>query len=133
MKDTSFHILRVGTAITFLWIGILILKDPEGWGGYISPWAANLLILPLKETMVGTAALDIVIGFFLLVDYFTWIAALAGALHLIIVLTVAGINAITVRDIGLLAATIALFLSSLPTNISQMFQRINLKKPNSPT
>lgn len=114
MKDTSFHILRVGTAITFLWIGILILKDPEGWGSYISSWAANLLVLPIKETMISTAILDIAIGFFLLLDYFTWIAALAGALHLTIVLTVAGINAITVRDIGLLAATLALFLTSIP-------------------
>ena len=35
MNRTSFHILRVGLAVTFLWIGILILKNPEAWGGYL--------------------------------------------------------------------------------------------------
>ena len=128
MKDHAFHILRVGTAITFLWIGILILKDPQGWGGYISSWAANLLILPIKETMISTAILDIAIGFFLLVDDLTWLAALVGAIHLAIVLTVAGINAITVRDIGLLSATIALFLSSFPQKYLQKLK--NKPTPN---
>jgi hypothetical protein len=33
MIKTSFHILRVGLAITFLWIGVLIFKNPESWGG----------------------------------------------------------------------------------------------------
>ena len=110
MKQSSYHIIRVGTAITFLWIGILILKEPAAWGGLIQSWAANLLVIPLEITMIGVAVLDILVGFFLLVDYFTWVAAGLGALHLIIVLTVSGINVITVRDIGILAGTIAIFL-----------------------
>jgi len=47
MKKTSFHFLRVGLAITFLWIGILIFKNPEAWGGYLEPWAVGLLPIPL--------------------------------------------------------------------------------------
>ncbi|MBI4427305.1 MAG: DoxX family membrane protein [Candidatus Magasanikbacteria bacterium] len=117
MKKISFHILRVGLAITFLWIGVLILKNPETWGGYIQPWADRLLLVPIEQAMIGTAILDIVIGVFLLVDIFTWLAAFIGAVHLIIVLTVSGISDITVRDIGLLAGTLALFLDSLPQSI----------------
>ena len=114
MQKTSFHILRVGLAITFLWIGVLIFKQPEAWSGYLQPWAAGLLPLPIVQAMIGTAILDIVIGVLLLIDYLTWLAALLGAGHLIIVLTVSGITDITVRDIGLLAATLALMISSLP-------------------
>ncbi len=114
MKKTAFHILRVGMAITFLWIGVLIFKNPESWSGYLQPWAIGLLPTSLTQTMIGTAILDIVIGALLLVDIFTWLAAFVGSLHLVIVMTVSGITDITVRDIGLLVGLIALMIDSLP-------------------
>src|SRR3989344_5189598 len=66
MRKSSFHFLRVGLAITFLWIGILIFRNPEAWGGYLEPWAAGLLPIPLSEAMIGTAIIDIIIGALLL-------------------------------------------------------------------
>lgn len=123
MKPAAFHILRVGTAITFLWIGILIFQHPEAWGAYLMPWAAELLPIPLKEAMIGTALLDIVIGVFLLIDVLTWVAGTIGTLHLVLVLAVSGINAITVRDIGLLAATIALAIHAWPEGFSFLHKK----------
>jgi len=117
MSKTSFHILRVGSAITFLWIGILILKQPEAWMGYIAPWAANLLPMPIEQMMQGTAILDILIGALLLFDIWVWPAALLGSIHLVIVLGVSGITDITVRDIGILAATIALAVETTPKSL----------------
>lgn len=117
MQKVPFHILRVGVAITFLWVGVLIFKQPEAWGGFLQPWAAGLLPIPIAQAMVGTAFLDITIGVLLLIDLFVWPAALVGAIHLIIVLTVSGITDITVRDIGLLAAALALVADSLPQAI----------------
>lgn len=114
MKKTAFHFLRVGLAITFLWIGVLIFKSPESWGGYLQPWAYGLLPIPLEQAMIGTAILDIAIGAFLLFDFLPWLAAFIGSIHLIIVLTVSGITDITVRDIGLLVGTLALMIDSLP-------------------
>lgn len=118
MHQASFHILRVGLAITFLWIGILIFKSPEGWSNFLEPWAAGLLPIPLKEAMIGTAILDIVIGALLLTDTFVWLAALVGAIHLVIVLAVSGITDVTVRDIGLLAGLVGLMLESLPPEVA---------------
>lgn len=129
MRKTSFHFLRVGLAITFLWIGILIFKDPEAWGGYLRPWAAGLLPLPLAQAMIGTAILDITIGFFLLIDVWLWLAALVGAIHLMIVLTVSGITDITVRDIGLLVAMLAVVIDSLPPYI---INKVNFLKKLAP-
>lgn len=128
MKKTSFHILRVGLAVTFLWIGVLIFKQPEAWGGYLMPWAAGLLPVPIEQAMVGTAILDIIIGALLLFDFFVWLAALIGVIHLIIVLAVSGITDITVRDIGILAAVIALMADSLPENFIDKIKRKNKSK-----
>ena len=114
MKKASFHILRIGLAVTFLWIGVLIFKQPEAWGGYLQPWAAKLLPIPIAQAMVATAILDIGIGVLLLVNRLVWMAALAGAIHLIIVLATSGVTDITVRDVGLLAAALALAVNFLP-------------------
>lgn len=138
MENTSklsngFHILRVGIAITFLWIGILILKEPTSWGGFIQPWAMKLLPFSLKEAMIGAAIFDIIIGFLLLIDYKTWIAAFLGSLHLVVVLMVSGINAITIRDIGLLAGALGIFTDSAPAisvlkkSISRILKAKSLK------
>jgi uncharacterized membrane protein YphA (DoxX/SURF4 family) len=121
MKKPSFHILRVGLAITFLWIGILIFKNPEAWGGYIQPWAEKLLPMPIKDIMIGTAFLDMAIGFLLLIDVLVPWVALIGGLHLVTVLTVSGINEGTVRDIAILAGAFAIFFDSMPKFIEDKF------------
>lgn len=128
MGKASFHILRVGLGVTFLWIGVLIFKQPEAWGGYLQPWAAGLLPVPLSQVMFGTAILDIIIGFLLLVDTFTWFASLLAIIHLVIVLTVSGITDITVRDIAILAAAISLMIDSLPKSLIEKLKI--LKKEN---
>lgn len=129
MKKTSFHFLRVGLAITFLWIGVLIFKNPEAWGGYLQPWAAGLLPITITQAMIGTAILDIAIGAFLLFDFLPWLAASFGAIHIVIILTTSDITDITVRDIGLLVAALAIVIDSLPQSI---IRRINFLKKLTP-
>lgn len=129
MKKTSFHFLRVGLAITFLWIGVLIFKNPDAWGGYLQPWAVGLLPIPLSQAMIGTAILDITIGAFLLVDFLPWLAAFVGAIHLIIVLTTSGVTDISVRDIGLLVAVLAIVIDSLPPAILRRITFLIKSKP----
>ncbi len=125
MNKASYHILRVGLAITFIWIGILILKSPESWGGYLKPWAVDLLPISIAQAMIGAAFFNIAVGIMLLVDSFVWLVALASAVHIIIVLVVSGITDITVRDIGLLAATIAIMIESLPFSFKNISNIIN--------
>lgn len=114
MNKSAFTVLRVGLAITFLLIGVLILKSPEGWGSLLLPWAEKLVPLSLKQAMMATAFLDIIIGFMLLIGTWVWIFSCIGAIHLVVILVTAGINDITVRDIGLLAAITALAIESAP-------------------
>ena len=109
-------------AITFIWIGVLILKSPESWGGYLQPWIVNLLPTSIENVMISTAFFDIIIGILFLVDWFTWLAGLLGAFHITIVLTVSGITDITVRDIGLLTGCLAIMIESLPIYIKSVFQ-----------
>ena len=117
MKRTSFHVLRIGLAVTFLWIGIFIIRNPEAWGGYLQPWAVELLPIPITQVLIGTAILDMAIGFFLLINFLSWFAALVGTIHIFIIIIISGITDITVRDIGLLSGMLALMIDSSPLPI----------------
>ena len=122
-SSVAYHILRIGLGITFLWIGVLIFRSPEFWGGFLQPWAIDLLPVPLHEAMIGTAIVDILIGVAILINIGVWIAALIGSIHLAVILATTGITEITVRDIGLLGGMVALFWTNLPDRF-----RILIKK-----
>lgn len=121
MKPAAYHILRVGTAVTFLWIGVLILKDTVSFSALLEPWALKLLGLItnnlddfLRSTMIEIAILDLAIGFCLLINRFVLIASGLGFLHLLSIVISTSIL-VTVRDIGLMAAALALFFTILPS------------------
>lgn len=112
MKTLSYRILRFGLGVTFLWIGILILRDPLAWGSYIQPWALKLMQFPLATTMKISGGFDIFIGLWLMFGVWTRSAAFLASAHLALVLitTSGDLQTVIVRDIGLLAATLSLAL-----------------------
>lgn len=122
MEKRALLILRILLAITFFYVGISILLNPEPWIGYLKPWARNLLLIDPKIAMILTGILDLIIGVLFLVNPLVWLAGLLGSLHLLVVLITSGINAITFRDLGLLGSALYLFLSQYPK--SQFCQKL---------
>src|SRR3989344_3151506 len=112
MGNFSYHILRLGLAVTFIWIGVMILRDPAGWAGFLNPWAFELAerVLPFSigNALKATAILDIALGGLLLFNIFTRVAAFLAAADIAVILITSGIDGVTVRDIGLLGAALAL-------------------------
>lgn len=118
MNKKAYNILRLGLGITFIWVGLLILQDPVSWAGYVNPWVLPYIPGSLESMMVQTGYLDIFTGILMLVSPTVWAGALLGALHLVVVLVASGVTDITVRDIGLLFACVALFIEVMPSWIS---------------
>ena len=125
MRKIPLHILRIGLAVTFLWIGVLIIMQPVQWGSYMQVWASRLLPLPIEPMMLSVGVFDIVIGALLILGVIIPLAAALAALHLASVLVVSGITDITVRDVGLLAAALALSIESLPEPLARKILRIH--------
>ncbi|HAV11511.1 MAG TPA: hypothetical protein DCX32_03125 [Candidatus Moranbacteria bacterium] len=111
METTPKYILKFGIGITFFVTGFLILLNPEGWALMIKPWALELLPVPAVSVMVTTAYFDMLLGIWLMIEWKSWISYALASLHLAMVLAVSGIDEVTYRDIGLLAATLALLIS----------------------
>lgn len=105
----SILILRIGLGITFALSGILILKDENKWTHMLPEWFSKY-VPSAKSFMIVTAIGDLILSAWLVSGYFTGIAALLAALHLVGVLIVSGKDEFheVYRDIGLLFACIAL-------------------------
>jgi uncharacterized membrane protein YphA (DoxX/SURF4 family) len=118
MNKKAFNILRFGLGITFIWIGVLIIKDPSAWAGYVKPWVLQYMSGSVESMMVQTGYWDILFGVLMLIPRTVWIGAIFGAMHLVVVLVASGVTEVTVRDIGLLFACTALFIEAMPSWIS---------------
>lgn len=105
----SITLLRIGLGITFALTGILILKDDDKWTHMLPRWFSKYLP-STRSFMVVTAWTDIITGLWLLSGYYTGIAALLAAFHLLGVLIVSSKQEFheVYRDIGLLFAAVAL-------------------------
>lgn len=104
----SYLVLRLGLGLVFLWIGIDILRHPDLWLGFV-PESLPFGI-PRAVALQMNGFLDILLGILLMVRILPKTAAALAVLHLVGILVTQGINAILIRDVGLLGGALALLL-----------------------
>lgn len=103
----SYFVLRVGLGLTFLWIGIDILRHPDVWLGYLP--ASLPFGIPREVGLKLNGVFDVGLGLLMIIRMFPKIVAALAAIHLIGILVSYGLDAVTVRDVGLLGGVLALF------------------------
>lgn len=123
MNSLAVHILRIGLGATFILIGFSVWAAPEAWGSFVQPWALAFLPKDIASFMKSTAIVDMFLGVWMLVNRGTWIAALVASLHvLVILITTTTMGVIIERDVAIFAATLALFLDTMPHTIQKMLR-----------
>lgn len=100
--------LRIGLAVTFLWIGFDILKHPGLWIGYLPP--QQIIDLPPATILRFIGLFDISLGLMFLSRATSRLAGLLASIHLIGILITNGIAAGLIRNLGLIGATLAIAL-----------------------
>lgn len=98
--------LSIGLGIVFLWIGIDILRHPDSWIGYIP---SNLPFhVPTTSLLKANGVFDIALGLLLILRMWPKLIAFLAAGHLIAIIATQGVDAVLIRDVGLLGASLAL-------------------------
>ena len=110
-KDYSVSIVRIGMAFVFLWFGLNQIFDAESFFGYVPLWAVNNPLLAVSTLVFVNGIFDSLIGFLLLIGFYTRIVALMAALHLLFIAFSLGYNDIAIRDVGLAAIAVSLVFS----------------------
>ena len=103
-------LLRTGVAVVFLIFGIDKFFHVTAWLAYIPPWAAQLIPIDLTLFMYIQGVIEAVLGFLLLIGFWSRTVSFLCALHLAGIMVAVGYSEITVRDFGLFMATLALSL-----------------------
>ncbi len=111
------HILRLGLAITFIWTGLMIIQNPEGWSSFLPQYFLQSEYS--TEFTLAVGFFDTIVGFFLVANRWVWFISLLATLHMLGILIISGVNSITVRDIGLLAIALSLFFFNIPNNLKR--------------
>jgi hypothetical protein len=112
LKFGPHVVLIIGLAFVFGYFGIDKLITPLVWIGWIPLWMEGLLGMT-RETWLSIIGIgEIFLAVLLLIPHLLVrkVAAALSTLHLLGILTQTGWNDVAVRDIGLLAAAVALFL-----------------------
>jgi len=112
MNKYASTVLRMGLGLAFLWIALLIWRDPVLWAGFLPIWLQDILPVSSGAFMQGVAVFDAVVGFFLVLNRFTRIVSALAALHLLGLVLTLGFNDIAARDFGLMAASVAVFFDA---------------------
>lgn len=97
--------MRIGLGLTFIYIGVDILRHPNLWIGYIPQETVFNLD---RVTMLRLAGLfDITIGAMLGAKIWPRLAGSLAVLHLIGIFTLNGMDSVVARNIGLLGTALA--------------------------
>lgn len=109
MKRYAIPTVRIGLAAVFLWFGISQYSNPQQFFGYIPAFATA--VASVQTIVLFNATLDTLLGAaFLLGVKIRWFAAIA-VVHILSIAYSLGYNPVMVRDIGLAAAALAVFLN----------------------
>jgi len=97
--------LRIGLGLTFVYIGVDVLRHPEAWLGFVSD---EVWFGLTRESLLRLGGVfDLVIGLLLVFRIMTKLAGVLAVLCLLGVFVMNGIDVALVRNLGLLGAALA--------------------------
>lgn len=100
--------LRVGLGLTFLFIGVDILRHPTAWLSFVPQ---ETMFSLNRETMLKVGGLfDITIGLLLTTKAWPRVAGALAVVHLLGIFSLNGIDGVLARNIGLLGTAIAVMI-----------------------
>jgi len=126
LKKYSNSILRISLAFVMLWFGINQILNPDYFIGYLPEWLMGHSVesmhhhMMLMHTIIPDNAytllflngiFEIIFGSLLLLGIFTRFSSLVLMLHILSIAFNLGYNDTAIRDLGLVAGYIVVFLN----------------------
>ena len=102
-------LLRLGVGGVFFWFGVDKFLHPQAWTAWVPSWMPGMIGLDPTMFIYVLGIIELVLGGFVLVGRFLRLAALGCAVALAGIVASLPWSDISVRDLGLLAAALALF------------------------
>ncbi len=108
LKIYAPFVLRITLGFVFMYFGWQSVSDPSVWVGLVPTWT-NAIMPPVTLVFIH-GLFEIAAGVLLFSGYFTRTISALLFLDLIHIITLLGWSDIAVRDLGLAAGMLAIFL-----------------------
>lgn len=108
-KNFAPLMLRLSLAGVFFWFGINQILNSHNWVYYLPDFVLKLPADPTLFVFLN-GTLEVILGLFLVLGFFTRLSALVLGLHLLAIAVTMGMSAIAVRDAGLGFACLSICL-----------------------
>lgn len=117
-------LLRCGIGLVFLLFGVDKFLHMNVWSAYMPQWLPPLLPFSMTTFLYFQGALEAVLGFFLIIGFWSRTSAFICVLILVGIIASLGINEITIRDFGLLMGALALsFREQTKWSVDAVFKK----------
>ena len=110
-------VLRLSLALMYLYSGWSLIASPKSWTQFVPFWLKENLAqisFPVTAFVQVPGVVEIIVALIFVIWFLPrrWVryAAFLSALEMALILIFAGIDLTTFRDIGLLGASLAVFL-----------------------
>lgn len=100
-------ILRAGLSFVFIWFGLNQILDQSMWVSLIPPSIVSLTGLSAKTLVIFNGVFEVVMAVLLVLGIRVRIVALLLFVHMIAIIGELGLNAVAIRDIGLMFALLS--------------------------
>lgn len=104
-------VLRLGLAFVLIYAGISIIRNPGDWIGFVPEWMEKIVSRELFLTI--HAYFEVMLGLAAIFNFWPRVLYLVTALDMLSILVFYGIDAVSFRDVGLLALAFGLWLDSM--------------------
>lgn len=110
LERFSKPIVRIAMGILFILFGIMQIRHPVEWSGFVPQFMINLG-LSAVTVIKANALLEMSLGALMLIGLYTHLSSLILSIHLFFIAATLGLNDLAVRDFGLAFATLSVFFS----------------------
>ncbi len=106
--------IRIGLAVVFLWFGVNKFIQPQYWvDAWMPQWAqhaAQVIGMSATDVIFLNGIFEVLVAVSFVTGFFTRAFAMAAIVFLGAILAIHGLDEVMVRDIGLIAALVALVI-----------------------
>lgn len=111
MKEYALPLLCISLGIVFLYFGFQQISNPDDWTGFIPDFLTGEKITA-NNIVIFNGIMELTLGIFLIIGLYVKFSSLILSIHLFIIALSIGFNPLGMRDFGLAAATLVIFLLS---------------------
>lgn len=124
-QKTSFLILRLGLAATYIYSGLDLILHPTAWIVFLPAWFEELLPVSTITYLQFQGSVELLLAAGFITGLGLRAVSFISALEMVAILLFYGFDGVTFRDLAILGGSLAVFFSTFQKTGNRQHGSIN--------